>query len=283
MPGVWLKAETTRLWNNYIVLIGVAEENDRLREKNNLMERDLAAVHEDLAELSRLRKLMGLTPPESWHTMGTRVLAGRFGPGAALETIMIDRGFASGAAVGTPLITHQGLVGRVFRASPHVATVLLITDQTFRVPVITSEGRVPGILVGGGPLAKLEVRYMSPNVPVRVGETLITSGTDSAFPKGIPVGKITSVEPSAQTLFQQVQAAPFASPDSLEEALLLIPYKDWPLIPTRRDPLPAVPHVAPAEAVDGSPATATPEGAPDNAPPPPRRPATRTAPVRAHQ
>ena len=275
LPGILAKAEATRFWDNYIALIGMAEENDQLREKNNRMERDLAAVREDLAELARLRELVGITPPTAWNTLGTRVLAGRFGPGAALETIMIDRGFASGAAVGTPLITHLGLVGRVFRAAPHVATVLLVTDPSFRVPVITAEGRVPGVLIGGGPRANLEVWYIAPNASVSEGEILLTSGLDNGFPKGLPVGKIVSVEPGTQTLFQRVQAQPFASPESLEEALLLIPPANWPLKASGHDTLPTGLNAAPPS---GNAVTAP--VPPPAAPTPPRRSPTRTAPTR---
>ena len=283
LPGVIAKDEATRLWDTYVALVGLAEENDRLREKNNQMERDLAAVREDLAELARLRALVGVSPPEGWQTVGARVLAGRFGPGAALETIMIDRGFASGAAVGTPLITHQGLVGRVFRAAPHVATVLLITDPLFRVPVITAEGRIPGVLMGGGPQANLEVWYIAPNVSVREGEVLLTSGLNNVFPKGIPVGKIVSVEPGTQTLFQRVQAQPFAAPESLEEALLLIPPADWPVKAAGSDPLPPGLKTAPPAVVENNAAPAPPVATPGPAATPPRRSSSRSAPSRAAQ
>lgn len=238
LPGTWVKTEVSRQWNTYVSLIGVAEENARLREEASERERYIASVREDLAELARLRAFFGMTAPEGWEPLGARVIAGRFGPGASLETVMIDRGFASGGAVGTPLVTHQGLVGRVFRAAPHIATVLLITDQTFRVPVLTSEGRVPGVLVGGGPSARLEVRYMAPNVTVAVGETLVTSGVEDSFPKGIPVARVVSVEPGTQTLFQQIHAEPLAAPDALEEALLLIPPRNWPVRAGAPDRLP---------------------------------------------
>lgn len=229
LPGIWLKTEITGLWARYIALVDVAEENRRLREERNTKERYLASVRGDLAELARLRTLVGLKPPEQWRALGVRVLAGRFGPGASLETVMIDRGFATGAAPGTPLVTHQGLVGRVYRASPHVATVLLLSDTAFRAAVVTSEGRIPGVLVGGGPRANLEVRYMAPNARISAGEILITSGLDATFPKGLPVAKIVSVEPGAENLFQQVRAEPLASPESMEEALLLIAPENWPV------------------------------------------------------
>lgn len=239
LPSTWIKKQITLYWDQYVALVDAAEENARLREEAGRAERHLANVKEDLAELARLRALVGLPPPENWQVLGTRVIAGRFGPAAFLETVMIDRGYATGAPVGTPLITHKGLAGRVYRASPHIATVILITDQTFRIPVMTSEGRVPGVLMGGGPQSPLEVRYVAPNARVDVGETLISSGLDNAFPKGLPVARVTSAEPGTQTLFQQIQAEPLSPPDSMEEALLLIAPPDWPVNAARPDALPA--------------------------------------------
>lgn len=228
LPGTWAKTEVSRYWNQYVALIDVAEENMRLREEKDRMTRYLDEVRDDLAELARLRALAGLKPPEKWHALATRVLAGKFGPGGFQETIMIDRGYASGASPGTPLATHLGLVGQVFRASPHIATALLVTDQSFRVAVVTAQGRVPGVLAGAGARNNLEVLYMAPNAKVEVGETLVTSGLDDTFPKGLPVARVVSVQPGAETLFQQVQAEPIVAPESLEEAMLLIAPDNWP-------------------------------------------------------
>ena len=64
----------------------------------------------------------------SWRPIGCRVLSGKLGPNAVLDSITISRGYANGARPGMPVITNLGLVGRVLRASPHAATVLLVTD-----------------------------------------------------------------------------------------------------------------------------------------------------------
>lgn len=278
LPGTTLKNAISTQWNHYVALIDVAEENARLRDEASRTEHYLASVHEDLAELGRLRALLGIAAPDGWNTLGTRVIAGRFGPGSSLETLMIDRGFASGAAVGTPLATHKGLVGRVFRAAPHIATVLLITDQTFKVPVITSESRVPGVLVGGGPRAWLEVRYVAPNASVSVGETLVTSGIEGSCPKGIPVARVVSVEPGTQTLFQHIQAEPFASLESVEEALLLVAPRNWPLNSTMPDSLSAASRGADNPAPKAPPEP-TPGARPSPHPSPPQ--GARTTPSRA--
>lgn len=233
-----MKEQVSRSWRQYIALIDIAAENSRLLNEKHDTEQYLATVQNDLAELARLRNLIGLKPPENWGTLATRILARRFGPDASLETVMIDRGYATGAPPGTPLVTHQGLIGRVYRASPHIATALLLTDHSFRAAVITSEGRIPGLVAGSGVRNLLEVRYLAPNARVNVGELIVTSGLDANFPKGLPLARIVSVEPGAETLFQQVRAEPLASLDSLEEALLLISPENWPASAATPDKLP---------------------------------------------
>ena len=225
-PAVWVKETVSAHWREYLALVDVAGENARLREELRRAEQFLASVREDQAELARLRALAAFQTPEGWTPLGTRIVAGRFGPLAALESVMLDRGFATGAAPGTPLATHKGVVGQVLRASPHASTALLLTDPGFRVAVISQESRVPGVLAGSGARLPLEVRYVAQNAQLKVGELLITSGLDSEFPKGIPVAKVLAVQPGDETLFQQVQAAPVVQLEEVEEALLLIPPQD---------------------------------------------------------
>lgn len=222
-PGTWAKEKVQDYWQRYFALVDVAEENRNLREDLRNAEEYLAEVREEHAELMRLRALFGLQPPEGWTRLGARVLSGRFGPGAALESVMIDRGYATGAPPGTPVVTHQGLAGHVFRASPRSSTVVLLTDRSFRAAVITQEGRIPGVIAGTGARSPLELRYVAQNTPLSVGDTLITSGMDGEFPKGIPVARITRISAASENLFQVVEAEPIVPLDELEEVALLTP------------------------------------------------------------
>jgi rod shape-determining protein MreC len=149
------------------------------------------------------------------------VLAGRFGPQASLNSVMVNKGFMGGASAGTPVVTRRGLAGRVFHASPSSATVLLLNDPTFRVAVIGQESRVRGILAGAGAGQPLEVMYVAPNTNMREGELLICSGIDGGAPKGVPVARVTKVLYDQDMLFPQITAEPLAELDRLEEVALL--------------------------------------------------------------
>lgn len=100
---------------------------------------------------SACARLLTLTPPEGWQTLGARVLAGRMGANSALASVLIGRGYMTGAIPGTPVMTPQGVAGRVLRAGPSSATVLLLVDPGSRIAVISQESRIQGVLVGGRP------------------------------------------------------------------------------------------------------------------------------------
>ena len=175
------------MWDRYFDLVAVREENEALKQKVADLEARLLANGEDLAELKRLRALVQLPVDQSWRPLGARVLSGRMGPNAVLDSITISRGYSTGGRPGTPLVTHLGLVGRVLKASAHSSIVLLLTDPSSRIAVFSQESRAPGILMGMGTGQKLEVNFVQRDAKVKPGEIIITSGLDGKYPKGIPV------------------------------------------------------------------------------------------------
>lgn len=215
----------TGFWETYVDLRGVKARNAELEQKVRELEKRLADTSEELAELSRLRRLMHLSYPMAWPAVASRVLAHRMGPNAALDTLMLSNGYLSGAAPGTPVTSWRGVVGRILKAGPGTSAVLLLTDTGSRVSVLTSEGRVQGILAGGGPGQPLELRFVRQNAPVRVGEVLVTSGVDAAYPKGIPVARVTAVSREGASRsgasLLEIQAEPLADFQHIEEVFLL--------------------------------------------------------------
>ena len=205
-----------------MALVGVAEENTRLRDELRRAQTQATLAVEDREELERLRALLHLEALYDRPAFAARVIAKRFGPQAVLKTFTVNKGYLDGAIVGTPVVTQSGVVGRVLRTAPHASTILMVTDPGFRLAVISQQSRTPGILTGStGPNRRLEVAYVAQNAEIAVGETLITAGVDGSFPKGIPVGVVTQVTPGNEILFQQVHAQPAVNLEILEEVLLL--------------------------------------------------------------
>ncbi|MBO4300773.1 MAG: rod shape-determining protein MreC [Desulfovibrio sp.] len=218
-----LMGQGKELWYKYVDLVNVREENIHLKQQIEILKDRLLAHAEDLAELKRLRELVQLPEVTGWKLLGARVLAGRMGPNAVLDSITINRGYVTGGRPGTPLRTHQGLVGRILKASAHSAIALLLTDPGSHIAVITQESRAPGILVGRGMNRQLEVNFVRRDTKVTSGEILVTSGLDGKYPKGIPVARIVHAAPSDYTQFMAITAEPLVDLQHIEEVLLLEP------------------------------------------------------------
>lgn len=222
LPGSILTDRVQDFWDHYVYLVGVRQENDDLREKIKTMSAELAVLRERAAEADRLARLLMFSPPPEWVREGARVVAQRLGPSSALETLLIDKGEADGYGANTPVMTPEGVVGRVLRAGRALSTVLLISDLNSAVAVLGQDSRSAGILMGGGPGQPLQVHYVPLNAPLLDGELLVTSGVDGIFPKGLPVARVTKVEAShVYSLFQEVEARPLVDIQNLEETLLL--------------------------------------------------------------
>jgi len=238
-----VREQVSTFWTRYLYFVGIREQNDVLRRELDAAKDELTKLRENAAEVERLRRLLSIAPPEEWKRQATRVITHRLGPNAALETFVIDKGGASGVTTNTPVVSPEGVVGRVLRYSPSAATVLLITDPNSRIPVVSQKSRAQGVLKGEGPDRELSLQYVPQGVSVEEGEILVTSGVEEIFPKGLPVARVTAVGRSGSSLFQVIRAAPLFGPQRLEEAALLF----------KGDP---VPVAAPADASAPEPASA---------------------------
>lgn len=247
-PITLVRNTIENFWDKYFDLVGVREENERLKTDIIAIHSQIVQAGEYRAEVERLRKLLSMPPDEQWRTTGARVLAGRMGPNSVLETVTINRGYLAGGLPGTPLATELGLVGRVLRASATTATALLLTDAGSRIAVLSQNTRAPGVLSGRGARHPLEMRFVARNSEVGEGELLVTSGLDGVYPKGIPVARVVSVAPSDYSQFMAVLATPLVDVERLEEVLLLERSANTqmpPLSPDESPTIPIVPHVAP--------------------------------------
>ncbi len=251
-PGRWTADQTQGLWNRYIYLLGLRQENDALRTRLDDLTLELAKTREQAAEAERLRRFLSFSAPQDWDAEGARIIAQRLGPNAVLDTLVVDKGSLSGYETNAPVATPDGLAGRVLRAGLTVSTVLLITDQNSKVPVLGRTNRTTGILTGQGPGKPLEVRYVPLNAPVDEGEILVTSGLAQIFPKGLPVARVVSIERSDISLFLTVRAEPLVNLRDLEEVLLL--HRQAPA----EAPAPSPEPRAPVQGAKAAPAQAAP-------------------------
>jgi rod shape-determining protein MreC len=144
-------------------------------------------------------------------------------------TVGTNDGVHAGDVVIDPV--SKGLVGTVDRAFPSVARVTLLTDPQSAVTAIdlTSPTAVGIIQPGGGGSDALVLDLVSKTKVVREGDTIISAGSlgksslPSMFPRGIPVGTVTSQSSNDVNPFKNVQVKPLVDFSSLQSVIVLVP------------------------------------------------------------
>lgn len=140
-------------------------------------------------------------------TVAARVVA--TSPSNFQLTIEIDRGRGAGVAVGMPVVSGAGLVGRVVASSKSRATVLLMTDPASNIGVTLSGSGDTGVVGGRGADKVLGVDLIDIATTVAKDEVVVTSGLQqSIFPPGIPVGRVVDAKPLPGRLQQDVTIRP---------------------------------------------------------------------------
>ncbi len=142
------------------------------------------------------------------------------------RTVQIDLGTRDGVRENLPVLTTDGLVGRIASVSLTRSQVVLVGDPNCRVSaLVENETHDTGIIIGGGPLdsSLLELSHLSSNANLKPGQGVVTSGLGGIFPKGIPIGKIADSRVAEYGLYTEGRVQPAANLGALEEVWVLFP------------------------------------------------------------
>ncbi|MEI3087351.1 MAG: rod shape-determining protein MreC [Parasutterella sp.] len=137
------------------------------------------------------------------------------------QRYQIDGGSNDGLEVGMPVVTEAGLAGQLIHVAPNSSQVQLIQDKNQEVPVLFTTSHVRGIVRGSGDGSTLQSRDLPFSDKIKVGEKVVTSGLDGIYPKGIPVGVVTKVEPGDSGSYINVTVASPKSIGTSEYVLVL--------------------------------------------------------------
>ncbi len=234
---VGLQGGVGNLWRNYFYLRGVRKENYDLKQQIEHLRLEQVRLNEDAEQARRLQALLGFKEQFISQTLPAQVI-GSSGSEQS-RSIYIDKGAHEGIKQDMPVITADGIVGKVLRVFGTTSQVLLIDDQTSGVGAILEKSRLQGVL-RGTPAGEIVLEKVTADETVQPGEKVLTSGGDQVFPKGLPVGTVTKVS-TASDLFLNVRVKPTANLSKLEEVLV---------ITKKEERMPSVATTGGARAVD---------------------------------
>ncbi|HEU5069797.1 MAG TPA: rod shape-determining protein MreC [Verrucomicrobiae bacterium] len=197
-------------------------QNNLLRQENAQLKLAATQAEEQIRENARLSQLIGWQQQVPWRMKLGRVVLRD--PANWWRTVQIDLGSRDGIKPNMPVLTMQGLVGRVAAVGLTRSQVVLIGDPTCRVAaLVENETRDSGVLGNAAPLERelIDINYLPSHSTVKPGQTVVTSDLGGTFPRGITIGKIVDVRQVEYGLATTARIKLAAALGSLEEVWVL--------------------------------------------------------------
>jgi len=213
-------------------LIHAKSENARLRAQLDALRSEAiqnANASQQVDEFRRQLKYVGLpTFPHDYNYVATDVMSRS--PSEFQQQVGIAAGSSSGIRVNDPVVTPDGLVGKVSAVAGHSAQVTLLTDANLDVSAVTVEHGAAGLVSHGEGPDTLTLDRVQKSQVLREGDTVVTQGfkvgpLTSIYPYGIPIGTVSGATNSEIDLDWNAQVAPFVHFDSMHSVLVLFPKK----------------------------------------------------------
>ncbi len=220
-------------WQNYLDLRHTRQENQTLSEEVHRLKLNAYQLHDEAQEARRLEALLDFKRESQSEMAAARVIGS-----SASETsrvLFIDRGSEAHIRRNMAVITPDGIVGKVYRVFHGASQVLVITDPDSGVGALLADSRLHGPLRGVGGFF-CQMRYIPNEEKVELGDRVFTSGEDMIYPKGLPIGTVSSIRPGP--VFKEITVQPSAKLNRLEEVLVVLRGADQE-IPDKPEPAPA--------------------------------------------
>ncbi len=211
-----------------------------LRQRNAELEAEVSRLQGQVIELQQqvretqiLAALVDFSRANPESTYKGAAVIGR-DPSPFLHYVIINRGSSDGILRGMPVVTNQGLVGRVDAVIAEAARVQLITDPASAVNVRLQNAEADAVLVGSV-TGDLSLDMLAQDAAVEIGDVVLTSGLGGGYPPDLIVGQVLNVRKLDVELFQRAAVQPAVDFARLQIVLVITNFRPvdiQPLIPT---------------------------------------------------
>lgn len=199
------------------------ETLSELREQNAELTAQVAELSESKKTSERLESLLNLQSTYSLTSTAARIIGNS--SDAWSRAVTIDKGTAAGFSCGMAVCNSGGVIGQIVEVSATTSTVQLITDESSGVSAMIQSTRAQGMLQGQ-PDGSLRLSYVSTESDVKVGDIVITSGIGGVYPKGLPLGTVSSVEKSDNDVYYTIVVRAQSTAENNEEVLVITSLTD---------------------------------------------------------
>ena len=204
---------------SYVDVRNAREENLELRERVDQLTAERNKALEQAADLGLIRTQLALPARPQYRELAANVIS----RDASLwfRRLTIDRGTLDGVKRDMPVATAGGIVGRVISVGPNFAMVQVITDKHAGVGAMLQASRAMGE-IRGLDNDRCELKNVSTSEKVDVGESVVTTGLDRIYPKGLLVGTVERIEADPNAPWHRIVVKPAAPVDRVEHVLVFL-------------------------------------------------------------
>ena len=231
----WLSDRYMALYDFFTLPRDVTEllqRNTQLENEVSNLQSQVIQLQEQLRETEVLYSLLDFARARPQDQYIAAAVIGQ-DPSPFLNYVIIDRGSDDGIRYGMPVVTQQGLVGRVDAVTSSAARVQLITDPGSVVNV-KFQNKSESAQIQGSVTGEISLELLAQTVAIDAGEILLTSGLGGNYPVDILVGQIVDVEKTANNLFQSAVVQPVVDFNAMRAVLVIVNFERiniQPLLP----------------------------------------------------
>lgn len=218
-------------------IVALQQRNQQLEAEVSRLQTQIIELQQQVSDTNILSALLDFARANPEYQYKAAEVIGR-DPSPFLHYVIINRGSADGLRRGMPVVTEQGLAGRIAAVTASAARVQLVTDPAMQINVNVTPAGTSGVLVGS-----LTGDLTLGNVPLdanlQPGDIILTSGLGGIYPPNLPIGQVTGVRRLEYELFQNASVQPVVDFNHLSIVLVIVnfqPVDYTPLLPT---PIPA--------------------------------------------
>lgn len=198
-------------------LTALQRENELLRKVNVNLADEVNQLREARLENIRLRSMIALQETSTTKLISAKVVAKNLN--LLRNTITLDIGSNENVHIGNPIVTGEGLIGRIVSVSGNYSIGQMLVNVDFRASAKVQRSRVDGILAWDG--NTLLLKNVAKTLDVKTGDAIITSEYSNAFPPGIKIGIVTTVAEIPNSLFKRIEVIPTVNLTQTEEVFVM--------------------------------------------------------------
>ena len=214
----------SNLWGDYVYLVDVKSDNERLAYDNARLREQVRKLEAQQVENQELKRLLQLRESLPVEAVSALVVGKDFTEFFRVTRVVLDRG-SRDVKEHMPVVSPDGVVGKVLRVSGDAVDVQLAVDSEFGgIDVEDSRTRARGYVRGSSDPQRYlcKVEMVDARDVIEEGDLLVTSGKGRWFPRGLPVAKVTRVVKREAGRDQQVEAVPTVNFSRLDAVLILV-------------------------------------------------------------